>query len=798
MLNKLIKTGTTAHGNNSTQNSSMLSGMVTIGPPDDAPEQQNAAHNYAHVVFAIQGMHCANCAMTIEKGVAKLKGVQRSTVNFAAEKLSVTFDPQQINMKQIQQLVAELGFKALNKRDDVQDEVAAKRQKGWLIFSLLVTAPIMPIMWWSSWPPEINLFIIGALATVVQFSAGLIFYRGAWNAVKNGSANMDVLVALGITTAYGYSLIASLGWLGDKHEVFFETAAMLITFIRFGKWLEVRSRGKAGSALRELMQLQPDLARIRSNGEEHQIATAMVKVGDQLVVLAGEKIPVDATIVDGASAVDESMLTGEAIPAVKQRGDKVSAGTINQTGRLILNAEQVGDDTVLASIVRMVEDAQADKAPIQRLADRVSAVFVPVVIALAVITFCAWLLSGATVVFALKMAVAVIVIACPCALGLATPTAIMVGSAVALKQGILFKKASTLEQIAKIDSIIFDKTGTLTKGEFKVTDIISSDGTDNQQLLQLAGAVEAASRHPLARAISAAAREQGSVATVTAVTEEGGMGVQALLEQSDNTMSMLIGSKRLLNNHEIDTAVLDPQTQLLTEQGKAVVYICGNKRLLGIIGLQDQVKPDATTLLQHLHAAGIETAMLTGDHKAAAQAIGEQIGIETILAEVLPADKQDRVKHFQQMGKTVAMVGDGINDAPALAQADIGIAIGCGTDVAKETGDIVLVRDDLHGIYSAIIIGKATLRKIKQNLFWAFFYNLLGIPLAAGLLYPWFGIYLKPEFAGLAMAFSSVSVVSNSLLLRHLAERTRPYSEKPAALHHEKGAKPRPGSTSKT
>ncbi len=735
---------------------------------DQLEQEQRSAPNYRRVVFALRGMHCANCAASIEKGVGSLAGVNRATVNFAAEQLSVTFDPLQLDPENIVQKVADLGFKALDKRDDIQEEVEAHRQKVWLIFSILLTTPIMPIMWWSPWSPATNLLIIGCLATVMQFSAGITFYRGAWTALKNGAANMDVLVALGISAAYGYSLIAAMGWLGPNHEVFFETSAMLITFIRLGKWLEVRSRGKAGAALRELIQLQPDMTRIRRNGVEQQIATAQVKVGDQLVVFAGEKIPVDASIVAGDSAVDESMLTGEAIPAVKQIGDKVSAGTVNQTGRLILTAEQVGDDTVLASIVRMVEEAQADKAPIQRIADKVSAVFVPVVIMLALITFCGWYLSGATLVFALKMAVAVIVIACPCALGLATPTAIMVGSAVGLRQGILFKKASTLEQIAKIGTILFDKTGTLTEGRFSITDIIAVDGADEQQLLQLAGAVETTSLHPLAQAISTAAATAGVLATVESVVEEGGMGVKAMVTHHPTTLSILVGSSRFLNKYGINTSELEVRADQLAQHGKATVYVSRNERLLGIIALQDQVKPEVATLLHNLTTLGIQTAMVTGDRQAAAEAIGHQIGITQIIAEVLPADKQNIVKRFQQNGGLVAMVGDGINDAPALAQADIGIAIGCGTDVAKETGDIVLVKNDLQDVYRAIHLGKATLRKIKQNLFWAFFYNLVGIPLAAGLLYPWFGLYLKPEFAGLAMAFSSVSVVSNSLLLRRI------------------------------
>lgn len=721
--------------------------------------------------FNIHGMSCVNCANTIEKGVTTLDVVDHATVNFATATLTVFYQSSTVDQATLHSRVinkiSSLGFRALDPNDNNQEQIDSLRQKHWLIFAALFTSPIMPLMWWSPAAPHINLIIIGTLATIVQLTAGITFYRGAWKALKNRAANMDVLVALGISAAYGYSLLAALGWLGSNPEVFFETGAMLITFIRFGKWLEGRSRSKAGAAMRELMQLQPDLSRVRRNDNIEQIATDQVQIGDQIIVLAGERIPVDALVIEGDSSVDESMLTGEAIPVAKQPNTTVTGGTVNLTGRLTIEAQQVGNDTVLAHIVQMVEEAQTDKAPIQRLADKVSAIFVPIVISLSALTFLGWYLSGAPFVFAFKMAVSVVVIACPCALGLATPTAIMIGSAVGLKAGILFKKASTLEQIAHLDTILFDKTGTLTQGCFEVTDLITDDDTELNRLLYLAGAVEATSRHPLAQAIVKRAQASVSIAEVDGVSEQSGMGIQAIVEQQ----TVRVGSNRFLRQHEIDTSSLTAKADELSATGKALVFVSCDDQLVGIIALQDQVKPEATQLLKQLSEMDIATAMVTGDRQQAGETIGAQLGVKQIIAEVLPADKQQIVQRFQDQGCLVAMVGDGINDAPALAQADIGIAIGGGTDVAKETGDLVLMRNDLMDIYRAIVLGKKTLAKIKQNLFWAFFYNLVSIPLAAGLLYPWFGLYLKPEFAGLAMALSSVSVVTNSLLLKRVVRK---------------------------
>jgi Cu+-exporting ATPase len=599
----------------------------------------------------------------------------------------------------------------------------------------------------------------------------LIFYRGAWTSLRNRAANMDVLVAMGITAAYGYSLCALLGMFGRDGEVFFETSAMLITFIRFGKWLEARVRGKAGAALRQLLALQADRACLLVDGREEQVPASRVKVGDRVVVRPGERIPVDGRVEEGASAVDESMVTGEALPAPKAAGDPVTGATVNGGGRLVVRAERVGAETVLAQIVRLVAAAQGDKAPIQRLADAVSGWFVPAVVAIAVLTFSVWYgIAGAEFLFAFKLAIAVLVIACPCALGLATPTAIMVGSAAGLTQGILFKRASALEKIAGLQLVLFDKTGTLTRGEFAVTDLLPVAAVPAGELLRLAAAAEAASTHPLARAIVAHARAAGlDLPTAGDVEEIGGHGLRCAV----SGQQVLAGSQRLLAEAAIAIDPLTAQLNALAGEGKTAVLVAADGRLLGAIALADTLKTGAAETIGRLKGLGLQTAMLTGDRRAAAEAVARQLGIDEIAAEVLPGDKQAVVRGYQQRGQKVGMVGDGINDAPALAQADIGIAIGSGTDVAKETGDIILVKGDVRDVARSIELGRKTLAKIRQNLFWAFIYNVVGIPLAAGALYPAFGLVLKPEFAGLAMALSSVSVVTNSLLLKRAAGRIR-------------------------
>ncbi|HEY7745657.1 MAG TPA: heavy metal translocating P-type ATPase [Desulfuromonadales bacterium] len=720
------------------------------------------------LTFAIQGMHCASCAGTIEKKLSALAGMHSVKINFAEDTGTVEFDSQVLGRDEIFEAVRAAGYTPLAERGAAEERSEARRELLWVILAAALSFPIMAFMWWKPFGAATHT-LEALLATVVQFTAGLTFYRGAWKSLKNRSANMDVLVALGITAAYVYSLLAAFHLFGVSGEVFFETSAMLITFIRFGKWLEARAKGKASQALRKLLQLQADRAILLEGGEEREVPASRLRVGDRVVVRPGEKIPVDGEIESGESAIDESMVTGESAPVAKGPGDTVTGATLNSSGRLIVRATAVGEETVLAQIVRMVEEAQGDKAPIQRLADAVSNWFVPAVVAIAVVTFIAWRLAvGAEFLFAFKMGIAVLVIACPCALGLATPTAIMVGSSVGLGAGILFKRASVLENISRLDILLLDKTGTLTKGEFSVTDLVTAEGVDERELLRLAAAAENASSHPLAGAVVRRARGAGLVLSAAeAVEEVGGHGLLCTVEGS----RVLAGSRRLMEREKIPMAWVVEEAEALAGGGKSLVYVARQGELLGVVALADTLKEGAADTVARLRNLGLRTVMITGDRREAARAVAAQVGVDAVEAEVLPGDKQKVVRRYQEDGYSVGMVGDGINDAPALAQADIGIAIGSGTDVAKETGDIILVKGDIRDVERGIRLGRRTLAKIRQNLFWAFFYNVIGIPVAAGLLYPSFGIVLKPEFAGLAMAFSSVSVVTNSLLLKRYAEK---------------------------
>ena len=717
-------------------------------------------------VFAISGMTCANCAQTIEKGIAKVPGVASATVNFAGEKLSVVHDPALVKRSDLIAKVDDLGYRAT--AEDERDESEGRRQFHWMIFAACLALPIMPLMWFEPIGSS-TIYLICILSTVAQFTAGLTFYRSAWKSLKNRSANMDVLVAMGITAAYGYSLLALFHVYGLSGEVFFETSAMLITFIRFGKWLEARAKGKASQTLKALLYLQADRALILVDSREEDVPADRVRVGDRVVVRPGQKIPVDGVVVEGLSAVDESLVTGESLPVDKKPGDEVTGATINTSSRLVIEATRVGSETVLAQIVRMVEDAQSDKAPIQRLADRVSNWFVPAVIAVALATFVSWYaLAGADFLFAFKMAIAVLVIACPCALGLATPTAIMVGSSIGLSAGILFKKASALENISRLQVLLLDKTGTLTRGEFSVTDVICAEGVDRHVLIRHAAEVESASSHPLARAVVRFAGDNDvDYIPCQDVAEIGGLG----LKSKSGGSVVLAGNRRLMEREQITADNIDTLLSGRADSGESVIYVAVDGVIIGALTLADTLKDGAADTIARLHQLGLKTIMITGDRRAVADTVARQLGIEEVEAEVLPGDKQSVVRSYQARGCFTGMVGDGINDAPALAQADIGIAIGSGTDVAKETGDLVLVKGDIRDVERGVRLGRKTLAKIKQNLFWAFFYNVIGIPIAAGLFYPAFGIILKPEFAGLAMAFSSVSVVTNSLLLKGYARR---------------------------
>jgi P-type Cu+ transporter len=719
------------------------------------------------LTFGVTGLHCASCVARLEKALLEQAAISTAVINLAAGTGFVRYDPQQLDKGQIFGLVVAAGYTPQELAVAEQAENAElASQRNWFLFSLTLSLPIMATMTLHhqrgiGW---MNLI----LASVVQFSAGLAFYRGAWSALKSKSSNMDVLVALGTTAAWGYSLLAFFGLLANSCEVFFETSAWLITFIRLGKYLEARARGKAGEALKKLLHLQTDKARLVTADGEKEVPASVIRIGDLVSVRPGETIPVDGEVIEGASSVDEAMVTGESLPVTKQIGDTVTGATINKNGRLIVKATRIGEETLLSQIVRMVRDAQGDKAPIQRFADAVSAWFVPMVIGLALLTFVVWLLIlQAPFLVAFKFGVAVIVIACPCAMGLATPTAIMVGSGVALSRGILVKKGSALETIAKLQVMLLDKTGTLTSGKLSMTDLVTVPNIDEQRLVECLAAAEASSSHPLAQAVIAAAQEQGIMpGQISDFHESEGYGVTC----SYNGFSLAVGNQRLMESAGVKTAHLVHDAERLAAEGKSLIYVAAAGTLVGIAAFADTIKPTSARAVAELKQLGITTVMITGDHASVAATVAAQVGVDSFEAQVLPGRKQDLVKEWQAKGMVVGMTGDGINDAPALAAADVGIAIGGGTDVTKETGDIVLIRDDLLDAVRAIKIGRATLAKVKQNLFWALFYNIIGIPVAAGL-FATYGITLKPEFAGLAMAFSSVSVVLNSLLLKRVSNR---------------------------
>jgi Cu+-exporting ATPase len=717
------------------------------------------------LTFGVRGLHCASCVNTLEKKLLDHPAITTAIVNLAAETGFVRFDPQQINSADIFSIVHAAGYTPveLNKAESTQDD-ELRSQKNWFIFSLAASLPIMLTMGMHSNRAAMQLNLL--LATAVQFSAGLIFYRGAWSALKNRSTNMDVLVALGTSAAYFYSLAAYFGLLGPHREVFFETSAMLIAFIRLGKYLEARARGKASEALKKLIHLQADKALLVTETGEKEVPASVIRVGDVVLVRAGDIIPVDGEVLEGGGAVNESMVTGESLPVLKKRGDTVSGATVSTNGVMKIRATRIGEATLLAQIIKMVREAQGDKAPIQKFADTVSAWFVPIVMLLAAVTFAFWYFvhpSGFLTAF--RYAITVLVIACPCAMGLATPTAIMVGSGIALGRGILVKRGSALEIISGLNVLLLDKTGTLTWGTPEMTDLVPvARSVDPTKLLECLATAEAYSTHPLAQAALAAAREAGiEPGQAEEFEERGGFGITCRFEG----FQLAVGNERLMEEIGIALSPLAKKVSSLTAAGKSVVYVAAGNALVGVAAFADTLRPNSIKAVAELRRMGITTCMITGDHADVAAIVAKQAGVDTFEAEVMPDRKRDVVKEFQSRGMTVGMVGDGINDAPALAQAQIGIAIGGGTDVAKETGDIVLMRSDLMDAVRAITIGRATLSKIKQNLFWALFYNILGIPVAAGML-SGYGIHLKPEYAGLAMAFSSVSVVLNSLLLKRI------------------------------
>ncbi|MFH2104805.1 MAG: heavy metal translocating P-type ATPase [Parcubacteria group bacterium] len=703
--------------------------------------------------YKISGMHCTACSLTIEKTLQKKPGIKKANVNFATEEANIEYEADQIDDKKIVSLIKKAGYEAINQKDSASGDSKVKeikKTRNLFIVSLLLSLPVFVLAMILMEKSLAGRVIQMILAGIVQFYIGSRFYKGAYNALKNKTANMDTLVALGTSAAYFYSLATTFLIAG---EVFYETSALLITFIMLGKWLEARAKGKTGEAIKKLLGLQAKTARVARDGEEKDIPIAEVIVGDIVIVRPGEKIPVDGQIIAGSSSVDESMITGESMPVGKKTGDSVIGATLNKNGSFKFTAEKIGQNTVLAQIIKIVHEAQSSKAPIQKFADKVSSYFVPAVVIIAVITFVSWYFIGlSSFVTALLAFTAVLVIACPCALGLATPTAIIVGTGKGAANGILIKSGEALEIANKIQTVVLDKTGTLTKGEPEVTDVVGGEKT-----LQLAASIEVKSEHPLAEAIVKEAKEKElDPVEVQDFEAIAGHGVKGTI----NDKQVLIGTDKLMSKFDINVADdLVTQKNKLESEGKTVMIVAADSGVAGLIAVADTVKKTSREAIAALREMGIKTIMITGDNRRTAAAIAEQVGIDEVRAQVLPQDKAAAVKSLQGEGEKVAMVGDGINDAPALAQSDLGIAMGAGTDVAIETGEIVLIKDDLRDVARAIKLSQQTMNKIKQNMFWALFYKSVGIPIAAlGLL--------RAEFAGLAMAMSSVSVVLNSLLLK--------------------------------
>jgi len=692
-------------------------------------------------ILKILGMHCESCAKTIEKALSKEKGLISAQVNFNLENAIIEYNPEKINVDEIKKIIEETGYKTLEKEGEMADEIKRGWQKFW--FGLILTLPVWIIATFF-YDPKWNLLLL-FLATPVQIVLGWSFYRGAYFALKQKMADMNVLVALSTSAAYFYSVFATFFISGP---VFYEASTTVLTTITLGMLLEKISRGKVGEAIKKLMKLEAKTAKVLRDGKEIEILPEEIKKGDIIVVRPGEKIPVDGVIVEGRSTIDESMITGESIPVDKKEGNEVFGATINKTGTFKFKATKVGKETTLAQIVKLVEEAQTQKAPIQRIADKVVNWFVPIVVSIALMSFIVWyFIQGSTFLFALTALVAVLVIACPCALGIATPTAIMSGTGKGAENGILIKGGQYLEKVRQLTTLVFDKTGTLTKGEPEATDIIG-------EVLQLAASLAKNTTHPLDIAIvKEAEKEKISLLNVQNFEAIPGKGIRGKIEGKE----VLLGNRRLIKSD---------LGKELEEQGKTVMLVSVDGEIKGLIAVADTLKDYSKEAIATLKKMGLEIWMITGDNQKTARAIGKELGIEKILAEVLPQDKEKEIRELQRKGKVVGAVGDGINDAPMLAASDIGIAMGAGTDVAKETGGIILVKDDIRDVVKAIELSRATFLKIKQNLFLAFIYNALAIPIAAGLFYHWFGFLLRPEIAALAMILSDISVIGNSLLLR--------------------------------
>lgn len=741
--------------------------MVTIEDIKETIERLGYQVAVEKMEIDISGMTCAACSNRIEKVLNRQEGVERASVNLAAESAVIEYHPGITSEDALIEVIEKLGYGAKAKSDREEKQARKskeiKRMRIKLIASAILSFPLLVTMLDHLFGLPVPKLLMNpwfqfALATPVQFVIGWPFYKGAFRSLRGGSANMDVLVAMGTSAAYVYSIyegIKAMTVPGYEAHLYFETSALLITLILFGKYLEANAKGRTKQALAALMKLQAKEARIIVDGVEKMIPVEEVKVGDLLLIKPGEKIPVDGIVVKGDTYVDESMLTGESIPIYKTVDDEVIGATLNKNGTIEMRAVKVGKDTALANIIQAVEEAQGSKAPIQRLADKISGIFVPIVVVIASVTFLTWLFFVSPNDFesALVAAIAVLVIACPCALGLATPTSIMVGTGKAAENGILFKGGEHLERTHLIDTVVFDKTGTITKGKPEVTDFTGDD-----ELLMLAASVERGSEHPLAEAMVAYAVEKGvDLLPVESFKAVPGQGVKAFVSGKE----VLVGSRRFMRNHGVDIEAYEDDMYRLEEEGKSVVLIAVDRVCKGIAAVADTVKETAKEAVEQLKAEGIDVLILTGDNERTAKAVGKAVGIDHVLAEVLPEDKANKIKELKAEGRNVAMVGDGINDAPALAEADIGIAIGTGTEVAIEAADVTILGGELLLIPKALKISRLTIRNIRQNLFWAFAYNSAGIPIAAaGLLAPW--------VAGAAMAFSSLSVVSNALRLKRM------------------------------
>lgn len=746
--------------------------------------------NLNQTIIPISGMTCASCAKAVERSVGKLDGVQTVDVNFATEKASISYIPEKVKLSEIKEAIKKAGYEprdAENKNAVDEDKIRKEKEVKSLWIKFIVSAvfavplfyiamgqmikePFGPLPLPQIINPDINPLNFGLIQlflTIPIVIAGYKFYTIGTKAILSKSPNMDSLIAIGTGAALSYSLYSLyLTFNGDMmaiHNMYFESAGVIITLVLLGKFLESVAKGKTSEAIKKLMGLSPKTAIIIKDNKEIEIPIEEVEVGDVIVVKPGSKIPVDGIVVEGHTSVDESMLTGESIPVEKSVGSHVVGASINKNGTIKFKAEKVGSDTAISQIIKLVEDAQGSKAPIAKLADVISGYFVPIVFAIAVIVSIAWFISGKDIEFALSIFIAVLVIACPCALGLATPTAIMVGTGKGAENGILIKGGEALESTHKINTIVFDKTGTITEGKPVVTDIITDGDINKDELLKIAASAEKGSEHPLGEAIVKEGEKKNlGLYNIDKFVAIPGHGIEVEIESK----GILLGNKKLMQDRKIALRKLEEISDKLAAEGKTPMYIAINNKIAGIIAVADIVKESSAKAIMKLHDMGIEVAMITGDNKKTADAIARQVGIDKVLAEVLPQDKSSEVKKIQSEGRFVAMVGDGINDAPALAQADIGMAIGSGTDVAMESADIVLMKSDLMDVPTAIKLSRSTMRNIKENLFWAFAYNVIGIPIAAGVLYLFGGPLLNPVIAALAMAFSSTSVLLNALRLK--------------------------------